>query len=213
MAVISHVQAGSVASSAHQNGLIDQVNSNTRVAETVGTGVFTTTDTVSSWATQVQAALGRPQAGAFFGQWTDNNGGAGVNVDNASGGGGDGVKMTDIGTAIGTPVGCSLSNGTFTANNAGLWMLNLSLQTIGGADNIGIRAIYFALGNAANTPAGTKYGLIAAGQDSTALSTSTVVRLNAGQQVSSYMAIWTAGGKTTIWRARGNLLTATWIGQ
>lgn len=57
MAVIPHVVAGNTALAAEQNALIDQVNSNTSVVETVGTGVFTSTDTVSAWATAAQSAI------------------------------------------------------------------------------------------------------------------------------------------------------------
>lgn len=57
MAVIPHVEAGNTALAAEQNALIDQVNSNTSVVATVGTGVFTSVDTVSSWSTAAQSAI------------------------------------------------------------------------------------------------------------------------------------------------------------
>lgn len=57
MAVIPHVVAGNTALAAQQNALIDQVNSNTSTVVTVGTGVFTETDTVSAWATATQTTV------------------------------------------------------------------------------------------------------------------------------------------------------------
>ncbi|WP_190824709.1 hypothetical protein [Saccharopolyspora pogona] len=119
-----------------------------------------------------------------------------------------GVKITDIGVLIGSPVGCSLSAGTFTPTRAGRWMFTFTVQFVGGAS--AMRAIYLALGTASNTPGGQRYGLNSGVAD--AISSSTTLTLAANQPVSIYAACWTTGGSVGIWRANGNLLSATWMG-
>lgn len=164
--------------------------------------VFSTA--ANQWVPQVQQ-----QTGQWYGQWTDNSGGAGIVVYNASGGGGAGLKHTDIGVPVGTPVGCSLAAGTFTPDHAGLWSFEYSAQYQG--SNTSIRAIYLAKSTASNSPAGIKYGLVG-GPTMDAQSTSASIRLNAGESVSVYVAVWTANASVTVHRAQGNLLTATWHG-
>jgi tail-like repeat protein len=151
-----------------------------------------------------------PVASATYrGQWTDANNGAGTQILNASGGGGAGVKVTDIGVAVETPVGCSMSAGTFTATVAGRWRFSVATQYQGG--NTAVRSLYLAKGNAANSPTGVKYGLTGAPSED-AQATGHEITLAAGGTVSVYVAVWTSGGQVTIHRALGNLLTATWLG-
>lgn len=151
-----------------------------------------------------------PDAAAYRGQWTDAGGDvAGTQILNASGGGGVGVKVADIGVALETAVGCSMSAGTFTANVGGRWRFSVSTQYQGG--NTAIRALYLALGSAASSPSGAKFGLTGAPSED-AQSTGHEITLAAGGTVSVYVAVWTSGGQVTVHRAQGNVLTATWLG-
>lgn len=54
MAVMPQLNSGDLVTADHWNAHVAQINANTAIAETVGTGVFTSADTVSSWATTVQ---------------------------------------------------------------------------------------------------------------------------------------------------------------
>jgi hypothetical protein len=176
------------------NGLVDQININT-------TGIAANTSSITTLQGQARAA-------AYRGDWTDNNGGAGITINNASGGGASGVKVTDIGVVIGTPAGCSMSAGTFTPTYAGRWQLAFSVQFAGGSS--AMRAIYLAISTAANTPSGAKYGLQAAVSD--AISSSSPITLAASQSVSVYAACWTTSGSVQVWKSQGCGLLATWIG-
>ncbi|GAA2774132.1 hypothetical protein [Saccharopolyspora taberi] len=215
MAVITHVGFESVASSAHQNGLIDQVNTNTDDIATLDNSVSAHSTSIASLNTRMGTAesnittlQGQARAAAYRGDWTDNNGGAGITINNASGGGGAGVKVTDIGVVIGTPAGCSMSSGTFTPTYPGRWTFDFSVQFAAGSS--AMRAIYLAISTASNTPSGAKYGLQAAVSD--AISSSTTLTLAASQSVSIYAACWTTSGSVQVWKAQGCGLLATWIG-
>ncbi|MCA1185700.1 hypothetical protein LCD36_04440 [Saccharopolyspora sp. 6T] len=218
MAVISHVGFESVASSTHQNGLIDQVNTNTSTIATVDNTVSGHTTSINSLSTRMGTAessitslQGQARAGAYSGDWTDNNAlSGGVTITNAgsSSAGNAGVKAADLGVAVGTATGCSMSSGTFTPTIAGKWEFFFGVQFVGGSS--AMRAIYLAVSTAANTPSGVKYGLNAAVSD--AISSGARIVLNANQSVSVYVACWTTSGSVQVWRAQGNLLSATWIG-
>jgi hypothetical protein len=150
------------------------------------------------------------KSGSSYGIWADNGGNVnGQSVAQGVGGGDGGSKITDIGTVVETPVGCSLASGTLTATVAGKWLFHLSTQYTGG--NTAERAIYLCKSTVANNPPGTRYGLIAA-PSVDALATSCRITLTAGQQVSVYVACWTTSASVTLWKAGGNVLTATWLG-
>lgn len=153
-----------------------------------------------------------PQAGTYRGQWTDAGGdvaGTVVSAPNNTSPGFIGVKLTDIGVAAETAVGCSMSAGTFTANVAGRWTFETSAQYQG--NNTAMRALWLGKGNAANWPGGIKLNPIGA-PSMDAQPCSATVTLPVGGTVSVYIAVWTVGGSVTIHRAQGNTLTATWLG-
>lgn len=216
MAVITHVEANSVASSTHQNGLIDQVNTNTTAIASNVTSISTldsrTTNASTgntALGTRVSTLEGQARGGAYYGSWRDAGGGFGQTITFGTGGGDTGVKITDIGTAIETAVGCSFASGTFTATQAGMWIFHITMQYVGG--NAAQRALYIAKGNAASAPTGTKYGLVGApSMDSQA--TSSRIKLAANEQVSVYAACWTNPGSVQLWKAQGCTFTATWVG-
>lgn len=215
MAVITHVDFESVASSTHQNGLIDQVNTNTDDIAILDNGVTGHTTSIASLGNRMTTAegnittlQGQARAAAYRGDWTDDGAGGGITINNASGGGGVGVKVTDIGVTIGTPAGCSMSAGTFTPTYAGRWQFAFSVQFAAGSS--AMRAIYLAVSAAANTPSGAKYGLQAAVSD--AISSAAPITLAANQSVSVYAACWTTSGSVQVWKSQGCGLLATWIG-
>jgi len=149
--------------------------------------------------------------GAYRGEWTDANNGAGTTITNTgSGSPGDrGVKVTDIGVAVGTPVGCSMSAGTFTAQRAGRWLLQTSVQYQG--NNTAQRAVYLAASAAADSPATARNG-VNGGPSMDAQAASWVFTLPVGGQVSVYVACWMASASVRIHRALSNNLVATWLG-
>lgn len=201
MATIPHVVANSTAKAAEQNALIDQVNTNT-------SGLSTATSTLTSYGTRISTLENKPSggsnAGAYFGQWGDDNAGAnGVVVTGAAGN-----RVVDIDYAVGTPVGCSLHAGTFTANQAGVWLLSISVQFIGGLQ---VRAIWASSGSANSAPTTAKLGLIA-GPSMDAQTTSVLTRLSAGSTLSIYAAVWQNGDPLPVWRSHGNNVTASWLG-
>ncbi|MGW5645070.1 hypothetical protein ACWEV3_41015 [Saccharopolyspora sp. NPDC003752] len=205
-----------VDASADWNPLINQVNTNTAAITDATTTLTGHTTSINSLGTRMTTAegnittlQGQARAAAYSGSWTDNNSeSGGVTINNASGGGNAGVKITDIGVIVGTAAGCSVNAGTFTPTVAGKWLFNFGVQFVGGSS--AMRAIYLAVSTAANTPSGVKYGLNAAVSD--AISSSARITLSANQSVSIYAACWTSGGSVQVWRAQGNLLSATWIG-
>ena len=119
------------------------------------------------------------------------------------------MKITDIGTQVEAPAGCSFSSGTFTATQAGKWLFSVTTQYVGG--NSAQRAVYLAKGNAADSPTGTKYGLNG-GPSLDSQATTCRITLAANEQVSVYVACWTSTGSVQIWKAQGCTFTATWIG-
>lgn len=201
MATIPHVVANTAAKAAEQNALIDQVNTNT-------SGLGTTNNTLTSYGTRITTLENKPSggsnAGAYFGQWGDDN--AGTDGAKISGAGGN--LINDIDYAVGTPVGCSMRAGTFTANQAGVWLLSISVQ-YGRYDQV--RALWAASGTALSNPTTAKLGLIA-GPAMDAQTTSLVTRLSAGAKLSIYAAVWNNGQDITVYRSHGNNVTAVWLG-
>lgn len=140
-------------------------------------------------------------AGIFGGLWRDaNTGKEGIAVT-------DKHVVTDITTPIGTPVGCSLSRGTVTVTQAGVWMFQGAAQYRG--SNSAIRAVYFVRGSdSAGMP---RYGLLGAGS-ADSLSTSATFTLSAGDTVSFCTTRW-SGADLFVWSSGGSTVTATWLGN
>lgn len=198
---LPHVNAGDVARAAAQNDLIDQVNSNT-------SGLGTAYTTLSSYGTRITTLENKPasgsNAGAYMGQWGDDNAGAaGVTLSGAGGN-----RIVDLDYPVGTPAGCSLRAGTFTANQAGLWLLSISIQYVAGTQ---VRAIWAASGTADVNPTTAKLGLLG-GAAMDGQSTTVLTRLSAGSTLSIYGAVWQGGADLSVWRAHGNNVTAVWLG-
>ncbi|MGW1676041.1 hypothetical protein [Saccharopolyspora sp. NPDC002376] len=145
------------------------------------------------------------------GEWTDANNGAGTVITHTGTGsaGYVGTKITDIGVVLGTPKGCSMSSGTFTALVGGQWLLNVTVQFQGGND--AVRVMYLGRSSAGSNPAGIRYGRIG-GASMDALATSWQLRLAPGEQVSVYVACWTLNRSVTIHREMSNNFAATWLG-
>lgn len=213
MATIPYVQAQQVAKASEQNALITQVNTNTNAIESNTAAIGSAGGTLSNLQSRLTTLENKPAGntvGTYFGQWTDASNGSGtiinkkVDNDNAD----KGLKVTDITAASGTPVGCSMSAGTFTTPNAGLWQFNFSVQY---QPSTAVRAIFLCLGTASVFSGGSRLGLLG-GPSMDAQSSSCVVRLTANQQMSIYSACWTLNGTVTVWRALGNNFTATWLG-
>lgn len=201
MATIPHVVANTTAKAAEQNALIDQVNTNT-------SGIGTANSTLSSYDSRITTLENKPaggsNSGTYFGQWGDDNAGAaGAKVSGA-----DGNIINDLDYAVGTPIGCSMRAGTFTANQAGVWLLSISVQ-YGRYDQV--RALWAASGTAISAPTTAKLGLIA-GPAMDAQSTSVLTRLSAGSKLSIYAAVWNGGQDIYVYRSHGNNVTAVWLG-
>lgn len=159
---------------------------------------------------RVTTLEGQARGGAYYGTWSDAGGNTGgQTITNGTGGGESGIKVTDIGTVVETPVGCSFSAGTFTATQPGKWLFTVTTQYVGG--NNAQRAVYLAKSNAASAPAGTKYGLNG-GPSLDSQATTCRITLTANQQVSVYVACWTTGASVQIWKSQGCTFTATWLG-
>jgi len=206
---IPHVVAGEVARAAEQNALIDLVNANTNELADHETRITSNTSAITSQGNRITTLEGKPvgtNAGAYFGQWTDNNAqgnGTGQTIS-----GSDGVKITEFVSAVGTPTGCSISGGTVTINQAGLWLVTVSLQYTAGSS---VRALWLSQSNAASGAGLAKFGSVA-GPSMDVQSASAFMRFTAGQQVSAYAAIWQSGSPLNIWRARSNTITVAWLG-
>lgn len=209
--------AGNVAVAAEYNNVVNNVlDLNDRVTDTtavIGTGVFTETDTVSAWATSAQSQLttlaNRKQPGGYYGEWTDNNAqnnppDGGQLIDTA----GEGEKLTVYTNAVGTPTGMSMSGGTVTVTNAGLYQINASIQLVTNSSTL--IAMWIAKGSGASS-SGVKYGPTS-GYRSDVLSASGVVRLAANGTVSVYAAVWQGTPAIRLWRANGNNLSVTYLG-
>lgn len=246
MATMPTFEQGKLIGPLEWNDHANQINTNTtdisavttdhnNLEAVVGTGVFTSTDTISAWATNAQGQIdtletrttdastgntalgnrvttleGLPRSAAFYGTWADAGGAVGgQTIDGDTGGGDKGVKVTDIDTVVETPNGCSFSTGTFTATQAGKWLFTVTTQYVGG--NTAQRAVYLAKGNAADSPTGTKYGLNG-GPSLDSQATTCRITLAANEQVSVYVACWTSTGSVQIWKAGGCTFTATWLG-
>lgn len=206
MAIITHVQPGDLARAAHQNGLIDQVNANTAVCETIGTGVFTETDTVSAWATAVQNRLDK-LPGAYYGAWTDDNtGNTDTQVIDASDSNGEKVMVYT--NQLVTPTGMSMSNGTVTVANAGLYLVTASIQVT--TNNGSLLAMWIA-NSSGSTSSGVKYGPVS-GYRADALSSTALMRLPANSPISVYAAVWQGTPAKSIWKQNGNNLVVCYLG-
>lgn len=144
-------------------------------------------------------------AGTYRGSWRD------AGSTNPIGEGGIGVTgptvVTDINTPIGTPVGCSLSNGTVTVSQPGMWSFQGTTQY--GGSNSAIRAIYFVQGT--SPTARPRYGLFG-GPSLDSMATDATFSLAAGQQVSLCTDIWSGSG-LGVWKSQGCTIIATWLGN
>lgn len=198
---IPHVAAGAVAQAAAQNDLIDAVNTNT-------SGLDTAQGELASVTTRVSTLESRPSsgsnAGAYFGQWTDNNAGVSATGQTISSLGGQ--KVTEINVAQGSATGCRLTQGTLTVDQPGVWLVSASVQYQGSAS---VRAMWLSKGSAGSNPSG-KSGSVA-GPSMDVQSADGVFRLAAGESVSVYSAVW-KGDPVIIFRALSNNLTAVWLG-
>lgn len=202
------VRAGEVARASEQNALISQVNTNTQGISSNSTAIDTAGGILTDHGNRITALEDEPSAsvtGLYYGQWKDNNTGLGVTAPvNTS------TKVVEYVTPVGTPNGCSISNGSVTVNVTGKWDFRASAQYTG--QNNAVRALFFSLGDTAK-PSGTRYGLLG-GPKMDAQSISAILTLTAGQKVSVYMAHWDGGDQTTlqIWAANTNLITCSYIG-
>lgn len=139
--------------------------------------------------------------GAYSGAWRDaNTGAAGMAVT------GDHV-VTDINTPLLSPTGCSLSRGTVTVTQPGVWLLQGTIQYRG--DNTSMRAVHFVRGT--NPSASPKYGLLGM-PSGNSMATSATFTLAAGDTVSFCTSLW-SGGNLVTWLAAGCTVMATWLGN
>lgn len=148
-------------------------------------------------------------AGTYRGSWSDA-GPANPNA-NPNGEGGMAVTgptlVTDINTPIGTAVGCSLSNGTVTVNQTGVWSFQGTTQYGGG--NSAIRAVYFV--QSTSPTAAPKFGLFGA-PSADSMATSATFTLAAGDKVSFCTDLWSGSG-LGVWKNKGCTIAATWMGN
>lgn len=196
---LPHVNAGEVARAAEQNDLIDTVNSHTG-------SITSASNIIGDHATRIAAVEARASgtnAGAYFGQWIDNNDKSGQTIS-----GSVGVKLTPWTVAIGTPTGCSMSGGTLTVAQAGLWQVSVSVQYGAGTS---LRALWLSNSAAASGSGLAKVGSVA-GPSMDVQTATGMFRLSAGGVVSAYSAIWQGGADMAIYRALSNSLTAAWLG-
>lgn len=149
-------------------------------------------------------------AGTYGGAWSDP-GGAKGGLD----GSGNALSMavtgplrvTEITTPIGTPVGCSLSSGTVTVAQPGIWSFQGTTQYMG--NNTAIRAIYFVRGTSAT--ARPRYGLLGT-TAADSMATSATFTLAAGDTVSFCTDLW-SGSNLYTWLDQGCTVVATWLGN
>lgn len=144
-------------------------------------------------------------SGTYRGSWCDPGtakagGDAGMAVTGPT-------VVTDITTPIGTPVGCSLSAGTVTVTQPGIWSFQGTTQYAGG--NSAIRAIYFV--QSASSTASPKYGLFGT-PSADSMATDATFSLAAGQQVSLCTDLW-SGSNLFTWLNQGCTIIATWLGN
>ena len=139
--------------------------------------------------------------GAYSGAWRDaNTGKEGMAVT------GDHV-VTTINTPLTSPTGCSLSQGTITVAQAGVWLFHGTTQYRG--NNSAIRAVHIVRGT--DPAARPKYGLLGA-PSADSMATSAVLTLSAGEKVSFCTSRWT-GADLWTWSSAGCTLMATWLGN
>ena len=140
-------------------------------------------------------------AGVFAGSWRDANAGKeGAEVTRNQ-------VVSDINTPMGTPVGCSLSAGTVTVTQAGVWSFQGSTQYRG--SNTAMRAVFFVRGT--NPDATPVLGLLGA-PSADSLATSAMFSLSAGEKVSLCTSRWSGSG-LFLWSSGGCTITATWLGN
>lgn len=203
---LPHVNAGQPAKAAEQNDLIDTVNGHTASLSNNGSVLDEHASRLSTL--EYAPSGGGGDAGRYFGQWGDpNNSTEGTMINTGSAG----TKIGDFTRDLASPQGCRLVGGSVILDVTGKWHLAAQAQYTG--QNNAVRAIYFALSDAAAFPVGyVKYGLLA-GPTMDAQSTSAVLNVTAGQAVSLYVAHWGGnGGAFRVWRANTNLFTASYIG-
>lgn len=196
MATIEHVQPNSVASSSHQNGLIDQVNANTR-------DITSVTSNVTAHESRIETLESYGAAGSFMGQWVDD--GEGFTQTFSQSGGHKVVGFTE---PLIIPSGCSISNGTVTVSEGGLWMFTASTQYSGSSS---IRALWLSKSANSSGSGLGKFGSIA-GPSMDVQTATTVLRLNSGEQVSAYVGIWQGGSSIDLYEVESNTITAVWMG-
>ncbi len=139
--------------------------------------------------------------GVYSGAWRDaNTGKEGMAVT------GDHV-LTDITTALTSPTGCSLSQGTITVNQAGVWLFHGTTQYRG--NNTAMRAVYFVHGT--DPSASPKYGLLGA-PSADSMATSAAFSLAEGEAVSFCTSRW-SGSNLVTWLTAGCTVMATWLGN
>ena len=145
--------------------------------------------------------------GAYFGQWTDNGSSTGwQKVDATSP---DGEKLPIYNTAVGTPTGMTMSGGTVTVANAGLYLINASIQTV--RNDATLIAMWIANSSGTSSAGMTKLGPTS-GFRSDVLSSTAIVRLGANQPISVYAAVWQGTPGIDLWQAKGNVLTVAYLG-
>lgn len=192
MATLPRLEQGHLVSAQDWNAHVDQINDNTAG--------------LASGASRITALENRKQPGAYYGEWTDNNaGGGGQLIDQSTI---NGEKLTVYTNAVGTPVGMTMSGGTVTVDNAGLYLVNASIQTV--RNDATLIAMWIAKGSG-STSSGVKYGPTS-GYRSDVLSATGVVRLAAGGTISVYAANWQGTPAIELYRANGNNLSVTYLG-
>lgn len=144
-------------------------------------------------------------AGTYGGSWSDAGstnpiGEAGMAVTGPT-------VVTDINTPIGSPVGCSLSNGTVTVNQPGVWSFQGTTQY--GGSNSAIRAVYFV--QSTSPTATPRYGLFGA-PSADSMATAATFSLATGDKVSFCTDLWSGSG-LGVWKKQGCTVVATWLGN
>lgn len=189
MATIEPVQPDSVASSAHQNGLIEQVNTNT--------------GDLNGHENRISTLETYGAAGSFMGQWIDDGAGVTQGFRNSTG-----HKVVGFTEPVVTPSGCSISDGTVTVSQSGLWLFTASAQYTGSAS---VRALWLSKSANASGSNLAKYGSIA-GPSMDVQTVTSVFRLSAGEQISAYVAIWQNDAPIALFESNSCMMTAVWIG-
>lgn len=204
MAVISAVEANSVASSTHQNGLITQVNTNTTNIST-NTSSIATLESRTTNASTGNTALGS-RVTALEGGGTTGRA-ARYKTSSSSQSFTSGVESTVTGwTTTISSADISQSNGNFTVNRTGLWlvMANINLQSGGGTANAErIIKIYHngavEAFSAVRSPAGGDHTFLNTSALLNVTTTGTAVNVTAQQGTGAGMAVRLDSSIQFIW--------------